>query len=150
MPPRKLSYKFILLILTVELFGFWFARPLLAATTAATTTTQKNSCQQLEARFKAINPDGSGFTDPKSSTDIYPKYCTVTDVMKKALNTLFALSGTAAVLFIVLGGFQYMTSAGNQEQADKGKKTLMYAVIGLIIIILATTIVNILVKLITS
>jgi glucose uptake protein GlcU len=54
---------------------------------------------------------------------------------------LFLLLFAVSVLFILIGGFQYVTSAGKEEQAKKGRQTLTYAVIGLAISILAYVIV---------
>ena len=42
-----------------------------------------------------------------------------------------------AVLFIIIGGVLLMTSRGSQTQTERGKKTLTYAIIGLVIIILS-------------
>lgn len=47
-----------------------------------------------------------------------------------------------AVVFIIVGGYQYVTSAGSEDAAKKGRRTLVYAVIGLVIIILAYVIVQ--------
>ena len=140
----KFLHGLALALITLELFGFLFATPALAATANDPT----GSCAKLKAQFQAANT--GNFTNPDTLVDTLPQYCTVSVAIRKVLNILFGLSGGVAVLFIVLGGFQYMTSAGNQEQADKGKKTLTYAIIGLVVIVLATTIVNITVKLITS
>ncbi len=52
------------------------------------------------------------------------------------------LVGITAVLFIIYGGFLYITSAGNKERAESAKKTLTYAVGGLIVVILANIIVS--------
>ncbi len=43
-----------------------------------------------------------------------------------------------------------MTSSGNEEQAEKGQKTLLNAVIGLVLIVMAYVIVNIVVNTLTS
>lgn len=43
-------------------------------------------------------------------------------------------SGALAVLYIVIAGFKYITSAGNEENMEKAKKQITYAVIGLILI----------------
>ncbi len=53
------------------------------------------------------------------------------------LNILLAV----AVLAIIFGGYLYITSAGNEEQAKKGRKTLLYAIIGLAVIIMSRAIV---------
>lgn len=50
---------------------------------------------------------------------------------------LLLLVGALAVLFIVLGGVQLITSAGNVKQVETAKKTLTYAIIGLIVVLLS-------------
>lgn len=51
------------------------------------------------------------------------------------------LVGLVSILFIIIGGFQFITSRGNEEQAEAGKKTLTNAIIGLVIVLLSYTIV---------
>jgi hypothetical protein len=68
------------------------------------------------------------------------------DVQKlgtSVINILLYVSGGLAVLFIILGGYQYITSGAAPENAKKGKKTLVYAVIGLILVVLSFTIVQV-------
>ena len=43
---------------------------------------------------------------------------------------------------ILIGGFQWMTAAGNEEKVEKAKKIISAAIVGLIIILLAWAIVN--------
>lgn len=52
------------------------------------------------------------------------------------------LIGGVAVIFILIGAFWYLTAFGNEEKAQKGKTTLMWAIIGLVVIILAQVIIN--------
>jgi hypothetical protein len=54
---------------------------------------------------------------------------------------LLGAAGLLAVFFIIFAGFQYLTSRGNEEQAQASKKTLTNAIIGLVIIILSYVIV---------
>jgi uncharacterized YccA/Bax inhibitor family protein len=58
------------------------------------------------------------------------------------VNYLLGFLGLIAVLMIIYGGMLYVTAAGAQEKVDKGKKILMYTIIGIIIIILSFVIVN--------
>lgn len=58
------------------------------------------------------------------------------------LNGIIAVSGLIAVVFVVIGGVQYMTSAGDGTKTKKAKDTILYACIGLIICALAFAIVN--------
>lgn len=43
--------------------------------------------------------------------------------------------GVLAVVIILIGGFKWMTAAGNEEQIEDAKKVLMAGIIGLIIIL---------------
>lgn len=58
-------------------------------------------------------------------------------------NLLLPIAGLVAVFFIIIGGFRYITSAGNDEAAEAGKKTLTNAVIGLVIVIFSYVIVSV-------
>lgn len=51
-----------------------------------------------------------------------------------------------AIFFIVLGGFLWVTAMGRQEQLDKAKKTLTWAIIGFLIIIFSYLIVQIITR----
>ena len=57
-------------------------------------------------------------------------------------NMMVVPASSVALIFAIYGGFIYLTSAGNQEKTDSGKKTLTWAVIGLILIIISYSVVN--------
>jgi len=61
---------------------------------------------------------------------------------------LLYFAGIVAIVFVIIGGYQYVTSAGNEEQAEKGRKTLINAIIGIIVVVLAYTIINVIVNLV--
>ncbi len=50
--------------------------------------------------------------------------------------------GLVAVIMIIYAGVLYVTSGGDEGNTEKGKKIIMYAVIGLIIIMLSWAIVQ--------
>jgi len=52
---------------------------------------------------------------------------------------IFMFTGAWATLFIVIGAVRYAASAGDQGLITKAKDTILYAVIGLIVSILAFT-----------
>lgn len=58
------------------------------------------------------------------------------------LNILFSIIGAAAVIMIVVGGLMYTTSGGNPDKAKKAKNIILYAIIGLVVALFATAIVN--------
>ncbi len=55
---------------------------------------------------------------------------------------LLLIAGALAVVMVVIGGLRYMTSMGNSQQAEAAKKTITYAIIGLIVIVLSAFIVR--------
>lgn len=62
--------------------------------------------------------------------------------LQTILSVAFMIIGALAVIFIIVGGIQYVLSGGNPEQTTKAKNTILYAIVGLIVSILATVIVN--------
>ena len=65
----------------------------------------------------------------------------VAAVLSTIIYWILGLSGAIAVLFLILGGLQYVTSSGNKDKAEQAKQTILYAVIGLIVIALSLVIV---------
>lgn len=55
---------------------------------------------------------------------------------------LMHIAAYTAAAFIIVGGFKYMTSMGSADGNVKGRKTIMNAVIGLIISMIAITVVS--------
>lgn len=62
--------------------------------------------------------------------------------IKNIVKTMVGIAGTVAVIFMVIGGYHYITSSGHPEKLDKAKRTLLYAGIGLAIVLAAYTIVD--------
>ena len=58
------------------------------------------------------------------------------------LNAVIGALGIVAVIVIILGGVQYMTSTGDAAKVKKAKDTILYGIIGLVICVLAFAIVN--------
>lgn len=72
--------------------------------------------------------------------DIKPENLKLDDVKTFILSiTDLALfvAGALAVIYILIGGFWYFTAYGNEEKANKGKTTLMWAIGGIIVILLS-------------
>ena len=125
--------KNTLLFLALSLNIFAFAHPALAAF----------NCDNFKSQF---NIPGTSINAISS----LPIYCDAQSLMIKAINVLLALAGTAAVIFIILGGFWLISAGGNEEQAEKGRKVLTNSVIGLVVIIMAFALVKIVTNLLTA
>lgn len=58
-------------------------------------------------------------------------------IVTNAIQWVIAVAGIVATIFVVIGGISYSTSSGNPEKIKKAKSTILYALIGLIIVALA-------------
>lgn len=65
----------------------------------------------------------------------------VSDTVATIVNILSWIVGLAAVIMIIISGLKYVTSNGDSNSISSAKSTLVYAIIGLIIVALAQVIV---------
>jgi hypothetical protein len=63
-------------------------------------------------------------------------------VAVKIIQLALGFLGILAVIIILIGGFKWMTAAGNEEQIEDAKKVLIAGVIGLVIILASWAIAN--------
>ena len=94
-------------------------------------------------------PDGSKNSTAESLTlcnaETSSKASSEGEVKGKVNNTIkliIGVVGLLAVVFILVGGFQMATSAGNPAKVAKAKNTILYAVIGLVVALLSYAIVD--------
>ena len=67
-------------------------------------------------------------------------------IVLNVLADIFVISGYVALGFVIFGGYKYIMSAGEPGKVAQGKQYIVTAVIGLVISILATTVVNIIIN----
>lgn len=99
-------------------------------------------CSQLSQNFKDF---GGGTPGPLAANCYTPG-----EALQRATRIGFGLAGALAILFIVIGGYQYMTSSGDDKKAESGKKTIKWAIIGLGLVLFAYAIVTVVVRLATT
>lgn len=63
-------------------------------------------------------------------------------VFKTIVNVLLFIIGAVAVIMLIIGGIRYTTSNGDSNQVTAAKNTILYAIVGIIVAILAYAIVN--------
>ena len=78
---------------------------------------------------------GVSSVNPGANTDLFQS-------INMILTAVFSIIGIIAVVMIILGGISYATSQGDPGKVKKGKDTILYGIIGLVIAILAFAIVN--------
>lgn len=71
-------------------------------------------------------------------------------LLERVISWLLYFAGGIAVLFLLVGGFQYISARGNEEATEKAKKTITGAIIGIVIIVMAFAIIAIISNLVTT
>ena len=66
----------------------------------------------------------------------------VDNIVKNVINIISLVVGIAAVVMIIIGGLRYVTSNGDSGQVGNAKNTILYAVVGLVVVALAQVIVK--------
>jgi hypothetical protein len=74
----------------------------------------------------------------------------LSQLLPMIIELLLGIAGGVAVIFVIIGGYQYITSGGNEESAEKGRKTLTNAVIGIVIIVLSYAIITVIANLVST
>jgi hypothetical protein len=63
-------------------------------------------------------------------------------IVTTVINVLLLIVGILCVVMIIFGGIRYTTSAGDKGRIDGAKSTLIYAIVGLVVAIVAYALVN--------
>lgn len=69
-------------------------------------------------------------------------YCTIPEIIAAATKWILGLVSAIIILILIFGGITYVTSAGDEERIKTAKNTILYAIVGLAIILLAYTMIN--------
>ena len=64
-------------------------------------------------------------------------YNTFGELINAIINFIFNVALILAPLFIIIGGFYFVTAAGDPAKIETGKKIILYTLIGLLIILLS-------------
>lgn len=65
-----------------------------------------------------------------------------TAALQRIINTVLSIMGAVAALIIVIAGFRFITSQGSPNEVATARNAILYASIGLVVIIVAFAIVN--------
>lgn len=59
------------------------------------------------------------------------------DVLRLVIDFMLILLAGLAVIFAIWSGYQYITSAGDPEKAEAGRRSLTYVVVGIVVAVLS-------------
>ncbi|MFA6305549.1 MAG: PKD domain-containing protein [Candidatus Gracilibacteria bacterium] len=143
--------KIIKIALILGIFTTLFS----ANTLVASASWEKDLKDAAEKLF-TTNEQGQDFSQFKPGESltlekegINPAITASSDVREfvlKVVNFALGFLGLIAVIIVIYGGVLYLTAAGAEENTGKAKKAIMYAVIGLIIILGSFALVNTVIK----
>ncbi|MBU1039082.1 pilin [Patescibacteria group bacterium] len=77
-------------------------------------------------------------------------YVAVNQIFARAAYGLVFITGTLALIIVILGGYRILTAAGNSENFAKGKNMVVYAILGFILTIASYTILDTVIKLLSG
>jgi hypothetical protein len=80
---------------------------------------------------------GNGESDAAADNPIFGP----NGILTRAISILSFIAGFAAVLMIMIGGFRYVTSSGDSNTTAAAQKTIIYGVVGLVVVALSQVIV---------
>lgn len=82
------------------------------------------------------------FTGNTQSQDCSSGSTGIGKLIRTIINVLSIIIGAVAVIMIIIGGFRYITSGGSAEGTKAARQTIVYAIVGLVIVALAQIIVH--------
>jgi hypothetical protein len=122
-----------------------FAAPALIPATASAAVSSDNIKGSLCAGANVNIPENGA----AGSTSQCANETGASDLNTKIthiINWISAIIGVVAVIMIIWGGFKYITSGGSDTSVASAKKTILFALIGLVIVALSQLIVKFVVQ----
>lgn len=127
--------------LATALFGLFLVFGLAAPAFAQSVQQEINNglCSGSNLQLPS-GTNGSSKCDNNQASDSLTKF------VRRIVNILSAIIGVIAVIMIMFGGFRYVTSGGNDTSVTGAKNTILYAIIGLVIVALSQILVHFTIK----
>jgi cytochrome bd-type quinol oxidase subunit 2 len=126
---KKFTVRISIVLLAVAVLGPGMA---LAATTP---DLQGAACAGSDIKITA-DPSNAACNNVDDGAK------TVNNLVATVINIFSTLIGIAAVIMIMVAGFRYITSGGKDDTVKSAKNTIVYALIGLVVVALAQIIVH--------
>jgi len=101
-----------------------------AVVSAQDNTIQSGLCGGSNLQFSSGDCSDNGSTEKLNS------------IIKTIINVVSIVVGVVAVIMIVFGGLKYITSGGESNSVSSAKNTIIYAIVGLVVVALAQFIVR--------
>ena len=133
---KKLKQYFAMLAVSGALLLPLAAVPLVQAQTAPNCTGTSSNIQGCLAEGACLGTDAQTCTAASNSND------SVNKIITTVINIFSLVVGVVSVIMIIIGGLRYITSGGDSGNVTNAKNTILYAIVGLVIVALAQIIVH--------
>ena len=114
----KIKYLIAAVVLGLGLVGM--------ATVPAAANAKEDLCAGITAGGGNCTEDGSSLTK----------------VIRVVIQILSLVAGVAAIIMIIVGGLRYITSGGDASKVASAKNAIIYAIIGLVVVVFSQFIVR--------
>jgi hypothetical protein len=71
-----------------------------------------------------------------------PKISAAGAILDKVIDIVFPMAGVICVIFIIIGGYMWIASAGDPSKVKQAQSTLTWAIIGLVFVLIAVLVVK--------
>lgn len=136
---------FVVAILSLALAPFKYS-------VVAATACEPDPANPLKCFCEEVNRDIAGASKDSK------KICKINDtenasgsqrgllgengIIKKVLNLLSWITGFLAAIYLIVGGFKIITSSGDSDSVASGRKMIVYAMVGVLVVISSNLIIN--------
>ena len=114
---------------------FAFSAPVLVPAVAYGQTIEQNLCEGVDA----VSGEGNC---RQGTGDVGADSGPLVTLIRNIIRFITIIVGAVSILMIIFAGFKYITSGGDSSKITSAKNSLVYAIIGLVIIALAQVIVR--------
>ena len=115
------------------------AVPIAVPVMASAATNDIQNCLAQGSNLDASNIGTGGSC---TNTDTSAGTTNINGIIKTVINIFSVIVGVVAVIMIIIGGLRYITSGGDSGNVSGAKNTIIYAIIGLVVVALAQFIVQ--------
>lgn len=119
--------KRLILALSILFVGFFLTSPL--SVSAQADASSQVSCETL----RNVNPNDIGCAGSNGQ---------VSKVIRLALQILSLAAGIIAVIMVIVSGLKYVTSQGDSNAISSAKNSLIYAIVGIVVVVFAQILVQ--------
>jgi hypothetical protein len=127
--------KILLILATITSFTVLIAAPGVALASTGSVVAASTSPKDAVCEGVGLTNGGGGCSTSPGTPDAGSILRTVITIISWAV-------GIAAIIMIIIGGFKYIISSGDSAKVNSAKDTILYAIIGLVIVAFAQFIVQ--------